>query len=122
MKSFLEEMRKDGSSTKKAVCLLVLIGCPNAPVLHNDMSDDSLGAFPNEDVYRLVCVPDDDSFGITSSVQSLGLMSESRELYSSHPFLRTEATITDSLRSTTKIKEEAQELHKALLGKLGASK
>lgn len=120
MTTFLDEMRKKEGSKIKAVCLLVLIGCSDPPDPQaNGLSDKSLGSFPNEDVYRLVSVPKNDSFGITDAVQSLGLMSERSELYVSHSFLRAEKSIEGSLRAASALKDEAKELHVAIhqLGK-----
>ena len=76
--------------------------------------DESLAPFPDKDVYRLVCVPEKDKFGITNAVLLLGENSESSELYSSHAFMRIEESSDRTLRSKSNLVKKAEELHKAL--------
>lgn len=124
VRTWVDSMRKivndvSGNGAPKTVCLVVLLGCKEYPKLQQpgelmEFSESSLCPFPREDAYRLVCVPEDDAFGVTKAVSSLGLVLEESESYSSHGFLRAEETSKGTLQSNTKISIKAKKIHEAL--------
>lgn len=84
-----------------------------------NLDETNLSAFPKNDVYRLVCVPEDDSFGIFDAIESLVRSSEESEIYSSHGFAAwCEASASGVLRaSSTTRRDEVAELFKHIRDK-----
>ena len=120
MKEFLTDTRAGGGPT--AVCLIILLGCSKPPILTGDRLNAScLTPFPAADVFRLVCIPDDDEFGVSEAIQNLGTSSEQTEIYSSHAFMTCEKSSGNLLRKSSKKGKELDALFCALkLSKGGA--
>jgi hypothetical protein len=111
MMELLSEVRGEKGPT--AVCLIVLLGCSNPPLVTGDNLDSSsLAPFPAVDVFRLVCVPGNDAFGVSEAIQNLGTSTERSEIYSSHAFLTCENSAKDLLRKSSK--NSVDELFNAL--------
>ena len=90
LEEFLEEMRGSNASPS-AVCLMILLGCPEPPDINsNGLNLTDLSSFPEKDAYRLVTVPESDKFGVSDAIKTLGEISEASGIYTSHGFLRPE--------------------------------
>ena len=76
---------------------------------------DSFGEGQDEDVYRLVCIPSDDEFGISEAVELVTNRDETSELYASHFFLASESDGNRQFcRIGSKRNTEVENLRKAL--------
>jgi len=117
LKKFVEEMRPNDKEVPAALCLIILLGCSNPPDMQGgELSDDKLDPFPDQDVYRLVTVPEQDEFGISNAIHKLGMVSEDCEIYSSHGFLYSETDTSVLLRKKSKKTEQLQKLFEGLNG------
>jgi hypothetical protein len=120
LRVFLATIRENNVKIP-ALCLLVLIGYEKpVNVQSENLSgylNDDLGDFPNDDAYRIVNVPDDDSFGVSSSLRETTAEREIAEIYTSHPFFYGEPSLTGGavLRGIPKFEslKYANELHSA---------
>lgn len=91
MMSFLSDMDVEGGGRPPALCLIILLGCPNPPEMNQDqLNSEDLKPFPSKDVFRLVCVPEEDAFGVSVAIKGLGATSEKQEIYASHGLLACE--------------------------------
>ena len=116
MMSFLDELRP--GEDPSAVCLIILLGCSNAPNMTGDMAGDGLNSqslkpFPAVDVFRLVHVHEDE-FGVSDAIQNLGAGSELSEIYSSHAFMACENSADNLLRTSSVNQERVNKLFEAL--------
>ena len=113
MMAFLGEIRGENGPT--AVCLIILVGCKDPPSLaYDELNSLSLAPFPAADVFRLVCVDENDAFGVSAAIRKLGLSSEQSEIYSSHSFMVCEDSPDHLLRKSSQSQESFKELFKAL--------
>ena len=116
MMSFLNDM-KEGGNRPCALCLLILLGCSHPPEVKQDQLDsESLDPFPFEDVFRFVCVPENDVFGVSEAIGRLGTSSEKCEIYSSHGLLAIEEDTDALLRKDTKNQQYLEHLFGSLSG------
>jgi len=114
MKSFLNEVRKDEKTT--SVCIILLLGCSNPPQITKDGFDSSsLMPFPANDVFRLVCVADNDEFGVSDAIRKLNAGLDRSEVYSSHAFIPGEPSSKNLLRKSadSDVKEKVTALFRA---------
>ena len=119
MEQYLKQIRKTENSQKNsqatAVCLLVLMGCSNIPdVVEGDFMSTSLYPFPERDVYRLVCIPENDEYGISAAIGDLDLVLEESELYASHAFMAGENSASNLLLKNSKRHKDVKELFQSL--------
>ena len=119
MQQYLKQIRKTKNSQKNsqatAVCLLVLMGCSEIPaVAGGDFMSTSLRPFPERDVYRLVCIPENDEYGISAAIGDLGLVLEESELYASHAFMAGENSASNLLLKNSKRHKDVEELFQSL--------
>ena len=119
MKQYLNQLRKTEKAQKNsqatAVCLLVLMGCSKIPdVLEGDYMSTSLRPFPERDIYRLVCIPENDEYGISAAIGDLGLVLEESELYASHAFMAGENSASNLLLKNSKRHKDVEELFQSL--------
>lgn len=115
--AFLQEIRqgKEEQQHPRAVCLVILLGCMNPPKIQKDNLDSlNLQPFPSDDVFRLVTVPETDSFGVSEAISNLGAASEKCEIYSSHGFLARENTADSLLRKKSPNRNMVNSLFEAL--------
>ena len=83
MEKILKELRSVEEGWTTAVCLMILLGCGQPPIVESDMAEKDLKPFPAEDVYRFVAVSED-AFGIDDAVACLDGTLEASEIYCSH--------------------------------------
>ena len=119
MQQYLKQLRKTENSQKNsqatAVFLLVLMGCSKIPdVVEGDFMSTSLYPFPETDVYRLVCIPENDEYGISAAIRDLGLVLEESELYASHAFMAGENSASNLLLKKSKRHRDVEELFQSL--------
>ena len=119
MQQYLKQLRKTEKAQKNsqatAVCLLVLMGCSEIPaVAEGDFMSTSLRPFPERDVYRLVCIPENDEYGISAAIGDLGLVLEESELYASHAFMAGENSASNLLLKNSKRHKDVEELFQSL--------
>ena len=119
MKQYLKQIRKTEKAQKNsqatAVCLLVLMGCSKIPdVLEGDYMSTSLRPFPERDIYRLVCIAENDEYGISAAIGDLGLVLEESELYASHAFMAGENSASNLLLKNSKRHKDVEELFQSL--------
>jgi hypothetical protein len=88
MREFLTTtVRKEQSGFKNnALCLLVVIGRATKGKEVIPLDCDNLGTFPAEDTFRLIEVPEEDPFGISSNVNRATESQQMSAFYSSHPY------------------------------------
>jgi hypothetical protein len=83
MKYHLDEVRKkDDSPQLPALCLFVVVGVESVEEMSHECNVDDLANFPNEDVFRVVVVPKDDPFDISTNLNRTSMT----EVYISHCF------------------------------------
>ena len=112
MMSFLNALRP--GEDPSAVCLIILLGCSNAPNMTGDnLHSQSLKPFPAVHVFRLVHVHGDE-FGVSEAIRNLGACSELSEIYSSHAFMACENSADNLLRTSSVNQEKVNELFGAL--------
>ena len=119
MEQYLKQIRRTENSQKNsqatAVCLLGLMGCSQIPdVVEGDFMSTSLYPFPERDVYRLVCIPENDEYGISAAIGDLGLVLEESELYASHAFMAGENSASNLLLKNSKRHKDVEELFQSL--------
>jgi hypothetical protein len=141
MRHLLEEIRGEKSETglkiqnsatrsvpfskcPPALCLLVLLGVeaqrnkPSNP--ETQFESDDLGSFPEADTFRVVSVPKDDAFGISSAIASAFVGQEMSEIFASHGFLYGEdddaTSASQVLRRRTKPGEGTRFVNKLFRG------
>ena len=119
MEQYLKQICKTENSQKNsqatAVCLLVLMGCSEIPaVAEGDFMSTSLCPFPERDVYRVVCIPENDEYGISAAIGDLGLVLEESELYASHAFMAGENSASNLLLKKSKRHKDVEELFQSL--------
>ena len=74
----------------------------------------SLNPFPEMDVYRLVCIPENDEYGISAAIGDLGLVLEESELYASHALMAGENSASNLLLKNSKRHKDVKELFQSL--------
>ena len=114
MTEFLKGLRKD-EAEPTAVCIIILLGCSDPPTISDEnLNSMSLKPFPDTDVFRLVCVPEKDDFGVSNAVQNLGHSLEQTEIYSSHAFVACEDSPKNLLRKSSHNQDRVDNLFEAL--------
>ncbi len=107
-----------------ALCLLVLIGAHKDTHLHNtevSLDAEHLGSFPEQDVFRIVELPDNDSFGISNSVREMTAAYAATEIYSSHAYIYGEESEHPNALLRTRPEQDTLELVKSLCAGLGSA-
>jgi hypothetical protein len=78
------------SECPPALCIMLLLGVeaqPNEPPRKpNQFESDELGSFPEADTFRVLSVPTDDPFGISSAVGLLASSQDKSKMFVSHSF------------------------------------
>jgi hypothetical protein len=102
MKTLLKHIRDEKAATEleekcksdpfsecpPALCILVLLGVQqNEPRKRNQFDRDELDSLPEADTFRVVSVPTNDPFGISSAMGSLATGQEMSEIFVSHGFV-----------------------------------
>jgi hypothetical protein len=81
MKCHLDEVRREeGQPQVPVLCLFVVVGVESVEEISHECNVDDLGNFPNEDVFRVVVVPKDDPFDISTNLNRTSMA----EVYMSH--------------------------------------
>jgi hypothetical protein len=128
LKKFILQFRasKDDKATG-AFCLVVLVGCdlPKEPLdgggrsaiskeTYHEYCRLSVDDFPDNDVYRILAIPEKDAFGIRVAAKEFALSGESSEVYASHAAIPSRKYSDKVLRSNSKMVEPTKALFGAL--------
>jgi hypothetical protein len=114
------------SECPPALCLLVLLGFEaqrdKPSQQKTQFESEDVGSFPEADTFRVVSVPKDDAFGISSAIASAFVDQEMSEIFASHGFLYGEddesTSVSPVLRRRTKPGEGTRFVNK-LIRELG---
>jgi hypothetical protein len=69
LKHLLAEARKEDDSPQlPSLCLFVVVGVESVEEISHECNVDDLGNYPNEDVFRVVVVPKNDPFDISTNL------------------------------------------------------
>eukprot|EP00977_Amphora_coffeiformis_P015166 scaffold4428_cov228-Amphora_coffeaeformis.AAC.6 len=125
LSEFIKSHRHD-AGTIKAFCLVVLVGCdlPShsekadsaiSKADYNEYCNASMDAFPDNDVFRILAIPEKDAFGIRAAINEVAMSVEGSEVYASHAPIPFRKAYSDKvLRSKSNIKGKTKKLFEDL--------